>query len=132
MSDQNLSLFDQLTSIWTWCPRKELQPSHTFDRITINLFMLWGWYFETLFWDKNLLWYLGKQTSYWSKTGFFLSLPVEKENNNKFSSQNFVISSQNNVQVLYSFRFRSLRALHIQKFCQNNEGTSKMHQFHEF
>ena len=38
-----------------------------------------------------------KINSYWSKTVFFfLSLPVEKENN-KFSSQNIGISSQNNV-----------------------------------
>ena len=29
--------------------------------------------------------------------GFFLSLPVKKINNNRFSSQNIVISSQNNV-----------------------------------
>ena len=35
---------------------------------------------------------LGKQT-YW----LFLSLPVKKENKNKFSSQNIVTSSQNNV-----------------------------------
>ena len=36
---------------------------------------------------------IGKQTSYWSITG----LPAKKVNNNEFSSQNFVISSQNNV-----------------------------------
>ena len=35
-----------------------------------NLFMSSGRYFQTLFWDENLLWYLGKQTSYWSKTDF--------------------------------------------------------------
>ena len=32
------------------------------------------------------------------ETGFFLSLLVKKVNNNKFSSQNKVISSQNNVK----------------------------------
>ena len=30
---------------------------------------------------------IGKQTSYWSKTGFFLSLSVKKEND-RFSSHN--------------------------------------------
>ena len=39
---------------------------------------------------------IGKQTSYWSNTGFFLSLPVNKVNDNEFLSQNIVISSQNN------------------------------------
>ena len=41
---------------------------------------------------------LPKLTSYWSITGFFLSFPVKKVNNNKFSSQNIEIMSQNNVQ----------------------------------
>ena len=37
---------------------------------------------------------LGEQTSYWSKAVFFLSV----KNHIKFSSQNIVTSSQNNVQ----------------------------------
>ena len=42
----------------------------------------------------NILgWKLCKQTSYWSKTGFFFSV----KNHNKFSSQNIVILSRNNV-----------------------------------
>ena len=36
---------------------------------------------------------IDKQTSYWSKSGFFFSV----KNDNKFSSQNIVVSSQNNV-----------------------------------
>ena len=62
----------------------------------IDLFMSFG----TIFWDVILGWYynilgwkLSKQTSCWSKTVFFVSV----ENHNKFSSQNIVISSQNNV-----------------------------------
>ena len=43
----------------------------------------------TLFWDENLLLVQNR---------FVLSLPVKKVNDNKFSSHNFVISSQNNVQ----------------------------------
>ena len=56
--------------------------------------------FGTKFWDVILGWYynilgwkLSKQTSYWSKTGFFFSV----KNHNKISSQNLVNSSQNNV-----------------------------------
>ena len=45
---------------------------------------------STIFFDQ---WKLSKQTSYWSKTGFSFSV----KNHNKFSSQNLVISSQNNV-----------------------------------
>ena len=52
--------------------------------------------FGTIISYVNLLSYLGKQTSYWSKTGFFQFASL-KVNNNKFSSQNFVISSQNYV-----------------------------------
>ena len=56
----------------------------------------------TLFWDdivgQEFVMIIGKQTSYWSKTGFFLSLPVKKVNDNELSSQICVTSSQNNVQ----------------------------------
>ena len=62
----------------------------------LDLFISFG----MIFWDVILGWYynilgwkLSKQTSYWSKTGFFFSV----KNHNKFSSQNIVISSQNNV-----------------------------------
>ena len=54
-----------------------------------------GWYYHIL--GRKFVMIIGKQTSYWSKTGLCLSLPVKKVNNNKFSSQNIVISSQNNV-----------------------------------
>ena len=37
-----------------------------------------GRYFRTLIWDENLLWYLGKQNSYWSKTGFFSVCELKK------------------------------------------------------
>ena len=56
-----------------------------------------GWYYNNL--GQNFVMIIGKQTSYWSKTGFFfLSLPVKKVNDNEFSSQFRVTSSQNNVQ----------------------------------
>ena len=47
---------------------------------------------------RKIVMIIGKQTSFWSKTGFLLSLPVKKVNDNNFSSQNIVISSKNNVQ----------------------------------
>ena len=42
---------------------------------------------------------IGKQTSYWSKIVFFLSLPVKKVNNNKFSSQNNVQDDMNKSEL---------------------------------
>ena len=56
---------------------------------------------------------------------FFLSFPVKKVNNNKFSSQNFVISSkitfQNNVQddMNKFFEFRSKKTL-LWPHCDNS------------
>ena len=47
-------------------------------------------YFRTLFWDDITIicwWKLSKQTSYWSKTGFFFSVKIH----NKFSFQKIVI-----------------------------------------
>ena len=49
--------------------------------------------FGTIISDVILGWKFNKQTSYWSKTGFFLSV----KNHDKFSSQNIIRSSQNNV-----------------------------------
>ena len=54
---------------------------------TIFSDVILGWYYNIFGWK------LSKQTSYWSKTGFFFSV----KNHNNFSSQNIVISSQNNV-----------------------------------
>ena len=53
-----------------------------------NFFMSSGQYFWTLLLDENLSWYLGTQTSYWSKTGEFSVCQLKKVNNNKISSQN--------------------------------------------
>ena len=48
--------------------------------------------FKDLFMSfRSFFWKLTKETSYWSKPVFF-----SVKNHNKFSSQNFVISSQNN------------------------------------
>ena len=59
--------------------------------------IIFGWYYDTL--GQKFFMIIVKQTSYWSKTDFFSSrFPVKKGNNNKFSSQNKVISSKNNVQ----------------------------------
>ena len=74
-----------------------------------------------LFWDdtyydilgQKFVMIIGKQTSYWSKTGFFLSLPVKKVKNNKFSSQNIVISSQNNVPKKRTGRHEQVYRLRI-------------------
>ena len=63
-------------------------------KIVRYLFMPSGRYFRTLF---GMIFRL-KQTSYWSQTGFFSVCQLTKVNNNEFSSQNFVISYQNNVQ----------------------------------
>ena len=51
------------------------------------------WYFCKIFWDNIMIicwWKLSKQTSYWSKTGFFSQL----KNQTIFSSQIIVISSR--------------------------------------
>jgi hypothetical protein len=48
----------------------------------------------TIFWDVILGWYYDiKQTTYWSETGCVFSV----KNHTNFSSQNIVISSQNNI-----------------------------------
>ena len=54
-----------------------------------------GMIFSDVILGQKFVMIIGKQTSYWSKTGFFLSLPVKKVNNNKFSSQNNVQNDMN-------------------------------------
>ena len=61
-------------STWQYCSVEK--SVEFFD--TKNLFMSSGRYFRMLFWDENLFWYLGKQNSYWSKTGFFSVSQLKK------------------------------------------------------
>ena len=76
-------------------------------------------YFWTFIWDENLLWYLGKQTSQFLlvHNRFFLSLPDKKVNYSKFSFQNFVITSQNNVQEDMN-KFKVLQNIQIKQETQ--------------
>ena len=62
-----------------------------------------GWYYNILGLKLN------KKTSYWSKTGFFFSV----KNQNKFSSQNIVISSQNSVPKYRTKEHEQVFWIHI-------------------
>ena len=53
-------------------------------------------------------WKLSKQTSYWSKTGFFFSV----KNHNTFWSQNIVIPSQSNAQKYHNKGHEQALCLH--------------------
>ena len=50
-------------------------------------YVILGWYYDILGWK------LCKQTSYWSKTGFYFSV----KNHDKFSSQNIVLKGHEQV-----------------------------------
>ena len=67
--------------------------------MSLKPFHIVGIIFLDVIFGQKIVMIIVKQTSYWSKTDFFSSrFPVKKGNNNKFSSQNKVISSKNNVQ----------------------------------
>ena len=60
-------------------------------------FLVVGMIFSDVILGQKFVMIIGKQTFYWSKTGFFSVFQLKKVNNNKFLLQNFVISSQNNI-----------------------------------
>ena len=83
-----LAICTELTSFAEFRPQKVIK----------NLFMSFG----TIFWDVILGWYydilgwkLCKQTSYWSKTGFFSQLKIILNFHPKITSQNFVPKDMN-------------------------------------
>ena len=68
-----------------------------FVQLTWNLFISSGCLlFSNVILGRKFVMIIDKQTSYWSKTGFFSVCQLKKVNDNKFPSQISVISSQNN------------------------------------